>query len=254
MLIAGPCVIESRDHCLFMAQRIRDIADRKGLNCIFKASFDKANRTSADSFRGPGLKAGLEILSEVKAACGLPVVSDIHEPAQAQAASPVLDMIQIPAFLCRQTDLLTAAGRTGLPVNIKKGQFMAPWDMAHAVDKVTRTGNESVVLTERGTTLGYNNLVCDLRSLAFMRDLDRPVILDVTHSLQLPGGRGASSGGTARLIEPLARAGAAFGVDGIFLEVHNDPEHAMSDGPTSLRLDRLEPLIEQLLKIHEAAS
>jgi len=253
VLIAGPCVIESRDHCLFLAERIAETARRRGVPCIFKASFDKANRTSASSFRGPGLTEGLAVLAEVKAATGLPVVSDIHEPGQAPQASEVLDMIQIPAFLCRQTDLLAAAGRTGLPVNIKKGQFMAPWDMAHAVEKVRLAGNDSVVLSERGTSLGYNNLVCDLRSLAIMRETGCPVILDVTHSLQLPGGMGSSSGGAAWLIEPLARAGVAFGLDGVFLEVHEDPERAKSDGPNSLRLDRLEPLIESLLRIREAS-
>lgn len=253
VLIAGPCVIESRDHCLFMAERIAEAADRTGVPLIFKASFDKANRTSVDSFRGPGLERGLEILAEVKASLGVPVVSDIHEPSQAQQAARVLDLIQIPAFLCRQTDLLVAAGNTGRPVNIKKGQFMAPWDMAHAVAKVRSTGNHAVILTERGTTLGYNNLVCDLRSLAFMRELGCPVVLDVTHSLQLPGGMGSSSGGLAHLIEPLAKAGVAFGLDGIFLEVHDDPEHAKSDGPNSLRLDRLARLLETLKRIHEAA-
>ncbi|MCU0577802.1 MAG: 3-deoxy-8-phosphooctulonate synthase [Desulfobacterota bacterium] len=254
VLIAGPCVIESRDHALFMAERIAAIAARTGMPFIFKASFDKANRSSIDSYRGPGLEEGLSILAEVKGSLGVPVLSDIHEPAQAGPAAAVLDMIQIPAFLCRQTDLLTAAGRTGVPVNIKKGQFMAPWDMAHAAAKVQSTGNNAIVLTERGATLGYNNLVCDLRSLAFMREQGRPVVLDVTHSLQLPGGQGASSGGTSDLIEPLARAGVAFGLDGVFLEVHDDPAHAMSDGPNSLLLDRLEPLLKQLLKIHEATS
>lgn len=254
VLIAGPCVIESRDHALFMAETIAAASSRAGFPFIFKASFDKANRSSIDSYRGPGLERGLEILAEVKRALGVPVLSDIHEPPQAQPASEVLDMLQIPAFLCRQTDLLTAAGRTGVPVNIKKGQFMAPWDMAHAAAKVQSTGNNAIVLTERGATLGYNNLVCDLRSLAFMREQGRPVVLDVTHSLQLPGGRGSSSGGTAELIEPLARAGVAFGLDGIFLEVHDDPAHALSDGANSLRLERLEPLLGQLRRIHEAAS
>ncbi|HPI93083.1 MAG TPA: 3-deoxy-8-phosphooctulonate synthase [Deltaproteobacteria bacterium] len=254
VLIAGPCVIESRDHALFMAERIAAAAKRTGMPFIFKASFDKANRSSIDAYRGPGLEQGLAILAEVKDALGVPVLSDIHEPSQAQPAAAVLDMIQIPAFLCRQTDLLVAAGGTGVPVNIKKGQFMAPWDMANAAAKVQSTGNDSIVLTERGATLGYNNLVCDLRSLAFMRDLGRPVVLDVTHSLQLPGGRGSSSGGNAELIEPLARAGVAFGLDGIFLEVHDDPAHAKSDGPNSLRLDRMEPLLMQLRRIHEVSA
>lgn len=250
VLIAGPCVIESRDHAMFMAESIAATASRTGIPCIFKASFDKANRSSIDSYRGPGLEKGLAILSEIKNTLGVPVISDIHEAAQAVPAASVLDMIQIPAFLCRQTDLLVAAGRTGVPVNIKKGQFMAPWDMEHAAAKVQSTGNNAIVLTERGTTLGYNNLVCDLRNLAFMRDLGRPVVLDVTHSLQLPGGKGSSSGGTSGLIGPLARAGVAFGLDGIFLEVHDDPSRALSDGPNSLRLDRLEPLLRQLKQLH----
>jgi len=254
VLIAGPCVIESRDHALFMAEHIAAVAYRIGMPFIFKASFDKANRSSIDSYRGPGLEKGLAVLSEVKNTLGVPVLSDIHEPPQAEPAAAVLDMIQIPAFLCRQTDLLVAAGRTGVPINIKKGQFMAPWHMAHATAKVQSTGNNAIVLTERGATLGYNNLVCDLRSLALMREQGRPVVLDVTHSLQLPGGKGSSSGGTSELIEPLARAGVAFGLDGIFLEVHDDPAHARSDGPNSLRLDRLEPLLKQIKKIHEVCS
>jgi 2-dehydro-3-deoxyphosphooctonate aldolase (KDO 8-P synthase) len=253
VLIAGPCVIESRDHTLFMAETIAAASSRAGFPFIFKASFAQANRASIASYRAR-LERGLEILAEVKRALGVPVLSDIHEPPQAQPASEVLDMLQIPAFLCRQTDLLTAAGRTGVPVNIKKGQFIAPWEMAHAAAKVQSTGNNAIVLTERGATLGYNALVCDLRSLAFMREQGRPVVLDVTHSLQLPGGRGSSSGGTAELIGPLARAGLAFGLDGIFLEVHDDPAHALSDGANSLRLERLEPLLGQLRRIHEVAS
>lgn len=254
VLIAGPCVIESRDHTLFMAESIGRITKKIGMPLIFKASFDKANRSSVDSYRGPGLEKGLVILAEVKRDLGMPVVSDIHDQSQAVPAAQVLDMLQIPAFLCRQTDLLLAAGRTGRPVNIKKGQFMAPWDMANAVAKVKSAGNSAVALTERGTMLGYNNLVCDLRGLAFMRSLGAPVILDVTHSLQLPGGKGTSSGGDSRLIPALARAGVAFGIDGVFLEVHDDPVNALSDGPNSLRLDLLEGLLTQLMKIHEVAS
>jgi 2-dehydro-3-deoxyphosphooctonate aldolase (KDO 8-P synthase) len=254
VLIAGPCVIESKDHALFMAQNIRDIASRIGIPYIFKASFDKANRTSIDSYRGPGLIKGLKILDKIKKQLSIPVISDIHDPSQAGPAAEVLDMLQIPAFLCRQTDLLVAAGKTGLPVNIKKGQFMAPWDMANAAAKVQSTGNNAIVLTERGVSLGYNNLVCDLRSLAIMRSLGFPVILDVTHSLQLPGGQGASSGGNAEYIPQLARAGVAFGLDGVFLEVHDNPALALSDGSNSLRLDQLEPLLIQLKKIHEVAS
>lgn len=254
VLIAGPCVIESKDHALFMAQNIRDIASRVGIPYIFKASFDKANRTSIDSYRGPGLIKGLKILDKIKKQLSIPVISDIHDLSQAGPAAEVLDMLQIPAFLCRQTDLLVAAGATGLPVNIKKGQFMAPWDMANAAAKVQSTGNNAIVLTERGVSLGYNNLVCDLRSLAIMRSLGFPVILDVTHSLQLPGGQGAFSGGNAEYIPQLARAGVAFGLDGVFLEVHDNPALALSDGSNSLRLDQLEPLLIQLKKIHEVAS
>jgi 2-dehydro-3-deoxyphosphooctonate aldolase (KDO 8-P synthase) len=254
VLIAGPCVIESEDHAMFMAQNIRDIASRVGVPHIFKASFDKANRTSLDSYRGPGLMKGLEILDKIKKQLSIPVISDIHDPSQAGPAAEVLDILQIPAFLCRQTDLLVAAGATGLPVNIKKGQFMAPWDMANATSKVQSTGNNAIVLTERGVSLGYNNLVCDLRSLAIMRSLGFPVILDVTHSLQLPGGQGTSSGGNSEYIPQLARAGVAFGLDGVFLEVHDNPALALSDGSNSLKLDRLEPLLIQLKKIHEVAS
>jgi 2-dehydro-3-deoxyphosphooctonate aldolase (KDO 8-P synthase) len=254
VLIAGPCVIESEDHALFMAQNIRDIALRAGIPYIFKASFDKANRTSIDSYRGPGLIRGLEILEKIKKQLSIPVISDIHDPSQAGPAAEVLDVLQIPAFLCRQTDLLVAAGATGLPVNIKKGQFMAPWDMANAAAKVQSTGNNAIILTERGVSLGYNNLVCDLRSLAIMRSLGFPVILDVTHSLQLPGGQGACSGGNSEYIPQLARAGVAFGLDGIFLEVHDNPALALSDGSNSLRLDGLEPLLIQLKKIHEVAA
>ncbi len=254
VLIAGPCVIESEEHAMFMARSIRDITARTGIPYIFKASFDKANRSSIDSYRGPGFSRGMQILGKIKRELSIPVLSDIHEPSQASGASSVLDMLQIPAFLCRQTDLLVAAGKTGLPVNIKKGQFMAPWDMANAASKVVSAGNAGVVLTERGTTLGYNNLVCDLRSLAVMRSLGFPVILDVTHSLQLPGGQGSVSGGNAEYIPGLARAGVAFGLDGIFLEVHDNPEKALSDGPNSLRLDRLEKLLAQIMKIHEVAS
>ncbi len=254
VLIAGPCVIESEDHALFMAQNIRDIASRIGVPYIFKASFDKANRSSIDSYRGPGLIKGLKILEKIKKQSSVPVISDIHDPSQAGPAAEVLDMLQIPAFLCRQTDLLVAAGATGLPVNIKKGQFMAPWDMSNAAAKVQSTGNNAIILTERGVSLGYNNLVCDLRSLAIMRSLGFPVVLDVTHSLQLPGGQGTSSGGNSEYIPQLARAGVAFGLDGVFLEVHDNPELALSDGTNSLRLDGLEPLLIQLKKIHEVVS
>jgi 2-dehydro-3-deoxyphosphooctonate aldolase (KDO 8-P synthase) len=254
VLIAGPCVIESRDHAVFMARSILEIASRVGIPLIFKASFDKANRSSVSSYRGPGLTAGLDILATIRADLNVPVTTDIHEPSQAAPAAAAVDILQIPAFLCRQTDMLTAAGRTGKPVNIKKGQYMAPWDMEHAVKKVASTGNDSVLLTERGASFGYNNLVCDFRSLGLMRGMGRPVVLDVTHSLQLPGGKGDSSGGMSEFIPALARAGVAFGVDALFMEVHDDPAHALSDGPNSLPLAHLEPLLKTLLKIQRAVS
>lgn len=249
VLIAGPCVIESRDHARLMAESLQRIALRNSIPLVFKASFDKANRSSIDSYRGPGLEQGLKILSEIGHDFGLPVTTDIHDPSQVSAAADAVDLIQIPAFLCRQTDILVAAGRTGRPVNIKKGQFMAPWDMAQAVRKVESTGNTKVILTERGSSFGYNNLVCDLRNLGIMRGLGRPVILDVTHSLQLPGGKGDTSGGNSEFIPGLARAGVAFGVDALFMEVHNDPEHALSDGANSLALKDFEPLLRQLAEV-----
>lgn len=249
VLIAGPCVIESRDHVRFMAESLLEITSRLKTPFIFKASFDKANRSSVHSYRGPGIDAGLEILSGIKAEFGVPVTTDIHDASQAAAAAEVVDLIQIPAFLCRQTDLLISAGNTGKPINIKKGQYMAPWDMDHAVKKVETTGNEKILLTERGSFFGYNNLVCDLRSLGIMRSLGKPVILDVTHSLQLPGGKGDSSGGNREFIPSLARAGVAFGVDALFMEVHNDPDHALSDGSNSLPLGELESLLVKLSEI-----
>lgn len=254
VLIAGPCVIESRDHAGFMARSIREITARVGIPLIFKASFDKANRSSVSSYRGPGMEEGLDILAGIRADLNVPVTTDIHEPSQAAPVARVVDLLQIPAFLCRQTDMLIAAGSTGKPVNIKKGQYMAPWDMDHAVKKVQSTGNEHILLTERGASFGYNNLVCDFRSVGIMRATGRPVVLDVTHSLQLPGGRGDSSGGMSEFIPALARAGVAFGVDALFMEVHDDPEHALSDGPNSLPLDGLEPLLNTLLQIQRAVS
>ncbi len=254
VLIAGPCVIESREHAFFMAESILNISGKIGVPFIFKASFDKANRSSIESYRGPGLEKGLDILREIKEKLRIPVTSDIHERMQALPAAKVLDLLQIPAFLCRQTDLLVEAGRTGLPINLKKGQFMAPWDMAHAIAKIETTGNKSIILTERGTTFGYNNLVCDLRSLAVMRSLGKPVVLDVTHSIQLPGGKGASSGGDRKYISSLARAGVAFGLDAVFMEVHDNPDCALSDGPNSLPLGDLPDLLDKLKRIHEAAA
>jgi len=251
VLIAGPCVIESREHARFMAETLRDITARIDVGFIFKASFDKANRTSIDAYRGPGIEEGLDILKEIKFSLKIPVTADIHLPQQAAAAACVLDLIQIPAFLCRQTDLLVAAGLTGQPVNIKKGQFMAPWDMANVIKKIESTANSQVMLTERGVSLGYNNLVCDLRSLAIMRKIGKPVVLDVTHSLQLPGGKGDASGGNREYIPNLARAGVAFGLDALFMEVHDYPDNALSDGPNSLNISDLEVLLRQLRQIHE---
>ena len=234
VLIAGPCVIESEEHVHRMARGIREAVGQ----FVFKASFDKANRTSGDAYRGPGLREGLRILAGLKAE-GFPILTDIHEPAQAEPAAEVADILQIPAFLCRQTDLLLAAGRTGRIVNIKKGQFMAPHDMHRAAEKVAATGNRKVVLTERGSSFGYNNLVVDMRGLQIMRDAGWPVVFDATHSVQLPGGAGAASGGQPQFIAPLARAAVAAGVDGIFVEVHDAPERALSDGANALRLDLL---------------
>ena len=233
-LIAGPCVIESEQHVQFMANAIRDTVGP----FVFKASFDKANRTSLAGFRGPGLKEGLRILAAVKAS-GHAILTDIHEPAQAAPAAEVADILQIPAFLCRQTDLLLEAGRTGRIVNIKKGQFVAPHDMRHAAEKVASTGNNKILLTERGSSFGYNNLVVDMRGLKIMRDAGWPVIFDATHSVQLPSGAGGASGGQPEFIEPLARAAVAMGVDGVFVEVHDHPEQALSDGPNALRLSLL---------------
>ena len=247
--IAGPCVIESAEHCLHMAREVAAAARKAGVPVIFKASFDKANRTSLSSYRGPGLGEGLAILQQVKDETGLPVLSDIHEPDQAEPAARVLDVIQIPALLCRQTDLLQEAGRTGLPINLKKGQFTAPWDMLPAVEKITATGNENVILTERGTSFGYNNLVVDMRSLAVMRETGFPVVFDATHAVQLPGGHGASSGGQPQFIEVLSRAAAGAGVDGLFTETHDRPEKALSDGANALPLPRLAPLMKQVTAI-----
>jgi 2-dehydro-3-deoxyphosphooctonate aldolase (KDO 8-P synthase) len=249
VLIAGPCVIESERHARDLAGRIVDVARRVGIPVIFKASYDKANRTSIRSFRGPGLEEGLRVLSAIKASCGVPVLTDIHEPADARAAADVADVLQIPAFLCRQTDLLVAAAKTGRVVNIKKGQFLAPDDMVHAVTKVSEAGNDRIVVTERGTSFGYHNLVVDMRALPMMRAQGRPVVFDVTHSLQLPGGGNGVTAGQAEFIEPLASAGVAAGVDGIFLEVHEEPARAKSDAQNALRLDRLEPLLHRLVAI-----
>lgn len=234
-LIAGPCVIESEQHVLQMATAIRDIVGA----FVFKASFDKANRSSVNSYRGPGLKEGLAILAKVRA-MGIPVLTDIHEPAQAAVAAESADILQIPAFLCRQTDLLVEAGRTGRAVNIKKGQFVSPRDFSHAAEKVASTGNEQILLTERGSSFGYNNLVVDMRGLRIMEETGYPIIFDATHSVQLPGAAGDASGGQPQFIEPLARAATAVGIAGVFVEVHDHPQRALSDGANALRLDRLQ--------------
>jgi 2-dehydro-3-deoxyphosphooctonate aldolase (KDO 8-P synthase) len=251
--ILGPCVIESASHAIDTAGAIRDVASRCGVPVIFKASYDKANRTSMTSFRGPGLDAGLRILADVRARTGLPLLTDIHEPAHAAPAADVVDVLQIPAFLSRQTDLITAAARTGKAVNIKKGQFLSPKDMRHAIAKVTAEGNESVLVTERGVSFGYNDLVVDMRALPMLRELGYPVVFDVTHSLQLPGAGDGVTAGLAQYIEPLAAAGVAAGVDAVFMEVHEDPSKAKSDAANALRLDRLEPLIMKLKRIDAAA-
>jgi 2-dehydro-3-deoxyphosphooctonate aldolase (KDO 8-P synthase) len=250
-LIAGPCVIESEEHVRFMAGAIRDVIG--GSDFVFKASFDKANRTSVDSYRGPGLREGVRILAGLRRD-GYTVLTDIHEPAQAEIAAEGADILQIPAFLCRQTDLLLAAGRTGRIVNVKKGQFVAPHDIHRAAEKVASTGNGKVILTERGSSFGYNNLVVDMRGLKIMRDAGWPVVFDATHSVQLPGGAGAVSGGQPQFIETLARAAVAAGVNGVFVEVHEAPERALSDGPNALRLDKLGAFWERLRQIHAIVS
>jgi 2-dehydro-3-deoxyphosphooctonate aldolase (KDO 8-P synthase) len=252
VFIAGPCVIEDRSHALSLADAVGGIGRRCGVPIVYKASFDKANRTSAASFRGPGLDEGLRILADVKSATGLPLLTDIHEAAQAAPAAEVVDVLQIPAFLSRQTDLLVAAARTGRAVNIKKGQFLAPNDMRHAIAKVTGAGGTRVLVTERGVTFGYNNLVVDVRAFPMLRALGWPVIFDVTHSLQLPGAGDGVTTGLAEYIEPLAAAAVAAGVDAVFMEVHQEPAHAKSDAANALRLDLLEPLIHKLLRIDAA--
>jgi 2-dehydro-3-deoxyphosphooctonate aldolase (KDO 8-P synthase) len=253
VFIAGPCVLESPELALTVAGFLEDLAARLRLHVIFKGSFDKANRSSSGSYRGPGEEEGLRILAKVKERHGLAVTTDVHDPLQAANAARVVDLLQIPAFLCRQTDLLVAAGRTGVPVNVKKGQFMAPWDMRNAVGKVRSAGNDNVLVTERGTTFGYNNLVVDYRGLPAIRDAICPVIFDATHSVQLPGGAGTVSSGERKYVAPLARAAVAAGVDGVFLEIHPDPDRALSDGPNSLRLEEVEPLLRTLLAIRAAA-
>ena len=253
VLIAGPCVIESEQHAVDLAGRLVDLTGRVRVPFIFKASYDKANRTSGRSFRGPGLDEGLRVLAGIKSQLRVPILTDIHEPAQARAAADVADVLQIPAFLSRQTDLLTAAAATGRIVNIKKGQFLAPGDMKHAIAKVTEAGNARVIVTERGVSFGYHNLVVDMRAFPIIRALGVPVVFDVTHSLQLPGGGDGATAGQAEFIEPLASAGVAAGVDGVFLEVHEEPARAKSDAQNALRLDALEPLLHRLKAIDAIA-
>jgi 2-dehydro-3-deoxyphosphooctonate aldolase (KDO 8-P synthase) len=252
--IAGPCVIESHELTLSIAETLRQLADRLRLPLVFKASFDKANRTSGKSFRGPGLQEGLKTLETVKRKTGLPVTTDVHEINQTGPAAEVCDVLQIPAFLARQTDLVQAAGRTGKVVNVKKGQFMAPWDMKHVVSKMEEVGNRQLLLTERGASFGYGQLVSDMRSIPWMQDLGRPVIFDATHSVQMPGGLGDRSGGERRMIPYLARAAVACGCDGLFLETHPKPDQALSDGPNMIPLDELGKLVERCLRIREALS
>ncbi|MDP1759038.1 MAG: 3-deoxy-8-phosphooctulonate synthase [Thermodesulfovibrionales bacterium] len=250
LIIAGPCVIESEDVTLHTAQKLKDICSSAGLSFVFKCSYDKANRTSIKSFRGPGIEKGLRILSDIKSKLNIPVISDVHSIAEVKPASEVLDALQIPAFLCRQTDLIIAASRTGKPVNIKKGQFLAPWDVKNIIEKFTAEGNHNLFITERGASFGYNNLVVDFRAFPIMRSFGYPVIFDVTHSLQLPGGQGSSSGGQREFAEPLARAAVAVGVDGLFFEVHPEPEKALCDGPNMIKLDEIEKMLGVLKAIY----
>lgn len=249
--ILGPCVVESVDHAMFMAQEINDICTAVGVGFVYKSSFDKANRSSIESFRGQGMEFGLDVLRQVKAEIGVPVITDIHEPWQVEKTAEVADVLQIPAFLCRQTDLLVEAARSGKAVNVKKGQFLAPWDAKNIVEKLQAAGCDKVLLTERGASFGYNNLVVDLRSFPIIRSFDVPVVFDVTHSLQLPGGLGKATDGQGQYIEHFARAGVACGVDAVFMEVHDNPANAPSDGPNQLPLARLEKLLIKLKQIHE---
>jgi 2-dehydro-3-deoxyphosphooctonate aldolase (KDO 8-P synthase) len=248
-LIAGPCVIESEAHARMMAERVAKVAADAGVPYIFKASYDKANRSSIAAYRGPGVSGGLRILGKIKEELGVPILTDIHEVVQAEAAAEVADILQIPAFLARQTDLLLAAAKTGRIINIKKGQFLSPWDMGNVVEKVASSGNHNIILTERGASFGYNNLVVDMRTFPVLRKLGYPVVYDVTHSVQLPGGKGHASGGQPEFIEPLARAGVAAGVDGIFLETHDNPAAALSDGANALPLAQLPQLLTRLKEL-----
>ncbi|MBW2681990.1 MAG: 3-deoxy-8-phosphooctulonate synthase [Deltaproteobacteria bacterium] len=250
LLVGGPCALESEDLARKVAETMQEICGRLGISYVFKASFDKANRTSLSSYRGPGLEEGLATLAKIRQELQVPVISDVHATSQVKAAAEVLDIIQIPAFLCRQTDLLTAAALTGKVVNVKKGQFVSPWDMKNVVDKIRGCGGKNLMLVERGASFGYNNLVVDMRSLPIMRSFGCPVIFDGTHSVQLPGGSGGVSGGQREFIEPLAKAAAAVGVDGLFMEIHPDPDKALCDGPNSIPLDDIEKLLKKIIRIH----
>ena len=249
-LIAGPCVIEDETTTLEVALFLKEIKEKLDVPIIFKTSYDKANRTSLNSYRGPGIDKGLEIIRKVKEAAGLPVLSDVHSNDEVKKAARVLDIIQIPAFLCRQTNLILAAARTDLPINIKKGQFLSPWDIRQAIEKVTSTGNHSILITERGTSFGYNNLVVDIRSIVIMKEFGFPVVFDATHSVQLPGGQGSCSGGQREFVAHLSRAAVAAGADGVFIEVHPDPDSALCDAPNSLPLHEIRPLVSMLKDIH----
>ncbi|PLS01492.1 3-deoxy-8-phosphooctulonate synthase [Neobacillus cucumis] len=249
VLIAGPCMLESEQLVMETAEKIKEVTTKLNVPFVFKGSFDKANRSSIYSHRGPGIEKGLELLAKVKETFDLPVTSDIHESYQAELAGQVLDIIQIPAFLCRQTDLLVASGKTNKIVNVKKGQFLAPWDMKNVVTKLQETGNDQILLTERGTTFGYNNLVVDMRSLITMREMGVPVVFDATHSVQIPGGNGTTTGGKREFVPYLSRAAAAVGIDSIFMEVHPDPDNALSDGPNMVKLDNLEEVLKPIIEI-----
>ena len=251
VLIAGPCVIESEEIAMEIAEKLKSITGELHVPFIFKASYDKANRTSINSFRGPGLSDGLKILQKIKTELDLPILSDVHKEEEIDPAAEVLDILQIPAFLCRQTDLLVKAAKTGKPINVKKGQFLAPWDMKNIVVKLEESGNSNILLTERGTTFGYNNLVVDMRSLVLMREYNCPVIFDATHSLQQPGGQGTTSGGQSEMVPDLARGAVAVGCDALFMEVHTDPSKALSDGPNMLQIDMLPELLEQLVTLDQ---
>lgn len=252
LLIAGPCVIESEDSVMLIAEKVKGITDKLGIDYYFKASFDKANRTSINAYRGPGIDEGLRILRKVKDASGLKICTDIHEPWQAEKAAEVADILQIPAFLCRQTDLLIAAARTGKLINVKKAQFLAPWDMGNVVKKLEESGNRKIMLCERGSSFGYNTLVVDMTGIPEMKKFGYPVVFDATHSVQKPGGKGTATGGNREYVEPLAKAAIAAGADALFFEVHPDPDKALSDGPNMVKLDQFEGLLQRVMKVYEA--